>query len=755
MTDVYRAQIRSVLEAIHVDSSNAFYWFGTAYRPSAPLDAASLGTDQQRTMLALTLEDHLYRHFFCSGTAVPHMADWDVAAGPDSGTFAVQLSRANAGRGRWEPDWQVGVVGSTAVELSKRDLTILVTLDDCRVAGDRQLAMGQSASVRHPSGTFHRSPGFYLASGDAAMTEAAADELVRVYWNIASPGAHVLVREVTGRFNEAGVPFQLKVLDEPRSYVRCDSAVLYVAKAAYGDVMADYAAHLLGVLADHMKDSVPALTKRVAPGVSVAEDPPGKHSFGSHRCGVLARAIVASAGQELTLDERLDVVATEFRRSGIDLRAPYLNQGSRDVYGEFERTDLGPPCMTASPRRAASTSSRAVALDAAREIGALIVRTAVWHEHQCNWIGPLAPVSDASPAMRFGSRGIALFLGELSAVTDDDDVRRTAIGAIQHALARVTEAPVTEVAFYVGPLGTACVAARLGRLLGREDLAARARDVGTSLVVEPTGFDLMSGAAGRIVGLLALHDVLHDNQLLESAIAVGDRLVSSASPSDNGASWKSAHTPEGTNLTGFSHGAAGIAYALLKLFVASGHEDFRLTAEAAMEYERSWFSQGERNWPDLRQMTQYGRPIPTRLPYSTTWCHGAPGIAISRILAAEVLRDRRYADEATLALGTTRDHLRLWLDSPGANYSLCHGLAGNADVLLTGLRSARLVDVESATLIQGVADHGRSTYGGRRAPWPCGATGGGATPSLMLGWAGIGWFYLRLATPDLPSVLAP
>jgi hypothetical protein len=44
------------------------------------------------------------------------------------------------------------------------------------------------------------------------------------------------------------------------------------------------------------------------------------------------------------------------------------------------------------------------------------------------------------------------------------------------------------------------------------------------------------------------------------------------------------------------------------------------------------------------------------------------------------------------------------------------------------------------------------TYLARGSPWPSGAHGG-ATPCLFLGLAGIGRFYLRLAKPELPSLL--
>ncbi|HEY2739710.1 MAG TPA: hypothetical protein VGK45_14975 [Thermoanaerobaculia bacterium] len=44
----------------------------------------------------------------------------------------------------------------------------------------------------------------------------------------------------------------------------------------------------------------------------------------------------------------------------------------------------------------------------------------------------------------------------------------------------------------------------------------------------------------------------------------------------------------------------------------------------------------------------------------------------------------------------------------------------------------------------------------QRLPWPCGTFGSAEVPGLMLGLAGIGYFYLRLADPDrIPSVLIP
>ena len=86
-----------------------------------------------------------------------------------------------------------------------------------------------------------------------------------------------------------------------------------------------------------------------------------------------------------------------------------------------------------------------------------------------------------------------------------------------------------------------------------------------------------------------------------------------------------------------------------------------------------------------------------------------------------------------------------------ANWSLCHGLAGNAEVLLAGHDILGETWNGAAALAREVAHGGIERYAKRGHAWPCGARGD--TPNLMLGLAGIGHFYLRLANPAIPSIL--
>jgi lantibiotic modifying enzyme len=135
--------------------------------------------------------------------------------------------------------------------------------------------------------------------------------------------------------------------------------------------------------------------------------------------------------------------------------------------------------------------------------------------------------------------------------------------------------------------------------------------------------------------------------------------------------------------------------------------------------------------------------------YPVYWCHGAAGIALSRLRAWQLLRDANLLTEAFAALATVEKHSAS-LD----NFSLCHGQGGNADVLI---HASQVLGEESwLKAADAFAEEGLERFERRRKPWPCGLPDGNETPDLMLGLAGIGYFYLRLADPaHVPSVLLP
>ena len=238
-----------------------------------------------------------------------------------------------------------------------------------------------------------------------------------------------------------------------------------------------------------------------------------------------------------------------------------------------------------------------------------------------------------------------------------------------------------------------------------------------------------------------------DDVLLRKSAEMGEQLVDAGVREAETLSWSSLSFPGRPNLTGFSHGAAGVGYALLELYQTTGEHRFRAGAEGAFAYERSLYSPDAMNWPDLRESAPGGNQPEDPPSYTAVWCHGAPGIALSRLRASELLGDSQFRSEALTALQTTRDSVRSGLHS--GNYSLCHGLAGNAEILAEG---RPLLGDESENLVHTIALTGIETYGQPGRYWP-GGVSGGRTASLFLGLAGTAYFYLRLNDAAVPSVL--
>ena len=410
-------------------------------------------------------------------------------------------------------------------------------------------------------------------------------------------------------------------------------------------------------------------------------------------------------------------------------------------------------------------SSDGAFLAAAESIGRRVLADAVWHDGRCGWVGAVAnpaepwrPKYQALEASLYdGTAGVGLFLAQLAAVTGDAAVHRTALGALRHAIEAASEMPVSAGdGLHAGTLGIAWAAARAAALLDEPELYAGARAIAAA--EQPTSApgrcpDVIEGAAGAIVALLALADALAEPTLVEAAIATGEELIGRATATRHGLIWTVVDRPHRRQLCGLSHGAAGIGWALLELFAATGDERFRSAATGAFAYERSWLDAGSGTWPDLRIGGQR-RAARSRIasPAVGTWCHGEAGIALTRLRAIDVLGPEPWLDEADLAIETTRRELATALPYEIDDLTLCHGAAGAADVLLCAATLGERWE-GAARLASELAHAALERYGRSGQEWPCGMAG--TSPNLFRGLSGIGWWLLRLEDATIPSPLMP
>jgi class II lanthipeptide synthase len=396
------------------------------------------------------------------------------------------------------------------------------------------------------------------------------------------------------------------------------------------------------------------------------------------------------------------------------------------------------------------------ALDVAGGIGRRLTETAVWHERRCNWVGvrpgwnSRAPVrASLGPDLYAGSSGVALFLAELCRATGETHVRRTTLGAIEQALSSVGNEGSAD-GLYRGRIGVAVAAARVGTLLQEQSLLERAAAILAQSRPPDTaddGFDLLSGRAGGIIGHLIMYAILGDRGHVDKALMLADQLCNTNMHDD---CWSPPSADKSSPLTGFAHGSAGVGYALMALFGATGASRHRHAADIAFAYERSVFDEAKLNWPDFRKQRTGGNPHGAST-LATEWCHGAAGIALSRLHAYHLVGDQTCLAEALAGITTTRHVVTARLRNHSGNYCLCHGLAGNAEVLLHAHEILGSSSTQDLAIANHVAEDGMARFAGNQL-WPCGVRGG-MSYDLMTGLAGIGHFYLRLYDRTVPSAV--
>jgi type 2 lantibiotic biosynthesis protein LanM len=511
--------------------------------------------------------------------------------------------------------------------------------------------------------------------------------------------------------------------------------------------------------------------------------------------GVPAHPFLRLIGSEIAAIEELDIPMFQPRSSSVDLELPdgewirgcfveaslesvrkrigllgeddlalqmRILRGSlatRAVRPQQERSSVG-----VGRRGDFAPLDRSVLMEEALAIAGGIERAAVWQdESTVSWIG-FVHVIEANRSqlqqlpwrLYDGSLGVAVFLGALGAVLGESGpagrfgrLARAAIAPMRAGMRRVVERkmsvqPIVKELGLGAGLGVGSLIygfVHLADWLGDEALIGEAEGLADGIredvIAADEKLDLMFGSAGGVLGLLALHRVRPDGGWLGRAVLCGEHLLAKrvSEPVGRRAWSENGQRP----LTGMSHGAAGFAHALSALAAATGRVDFADAAREAVAYEDSVYRAEDRNWPDFRP------PGGDPPPCWCSWCHGAPGILLSRVEALGGHDDEGVRRDIDVALRTTLERSLTPIDH------LCCGNLGRADIVLTaGLRLGRAELVEaSGSIVAGVVTRARQS----------GGYGLGNDPeyslNLFQGLSGVGYALLRQVFPEkLPSLLS-
>ncbi|OTX87122.1 hypothetical protein BK726_17325 [Bacillus thuringiensis serovar londrina] len=746
----YHEQITSVIESTIFQSPLSYSWFGRQTSPFSLSISSTPSYQDAREHLLFNLKSQLYKEFYCKGFAINSKEDYIDIQPNQIPKFIQKLSLDNFGEGYLEDGWNFFKKEQEKIIIHKENLKLWVSDKECLLPQNISLLPNQQLKVKLPKEFLSISTGFYLANSNRPIPESKSNDWVRFYWNIVPEGALILMRKLTQTLNQYNIPFKLKVLNNPALYNRCDAAVLYIMKQDFGEV-SRVLRRIYPEIVTYLKNGIPALTKLLAPGLGLAEQPRQGKSFGKHRCKLLAEGMLVAYEQgKESVDERLQVVKDLLKKEGISLNKPFLNPNSIDIYNFHINRDKLQICGDRYIEPYKNLNEQNF-LKTANEIGQRLVRDAIWYKDRCNWIGLEDKLSSVGkteikytclgPDLYLGTSGIALFMTELYLATGDRRIRSTAIGAIKQSLYSYKIIPCDNlIGLYTGLVGIVFAAVRVGKLLKQEEIVHDAMNHLKNFMKvkqEKQKFDVISGRAGAIVAIRILTELMNDKSLFNFALCLGEELIQAADKTENGYSWGTGNANH-QNLTGFSHGTAGVGYALLELYKATDNSSYREAAENAFNYERFWFDSNKGNWPDFRN--EY---------FSSFWCHGAPGIALSRLRAYEILKNKIYKTESVTALETTKKIINKLLYSGTQKLCLCHGLAGNAESLIYGYEVLGDSHVKEYKLALEVGTHLQKLY---TSTWSNKALFS-HIPGLMTGSAGIGYFFLRLQNPKIPSLL--
>ncbi len=356
----------------------------------------------------------------------------------------------------------------------------------------------------------------------------------------------------------------------------------------------------------------------------------------------------------------------------------------------------------------------------------------------------LAPTG---PDVFQGLPGIAFSLGFLGDLLGDGELTELSRLALEAQRRQIRDDPsrVQGLGGFNGWGGVIYVLTQLGSLWGDEALLDEAMATTEGLaerIARDELLDWIAGSAGCAVSLLRLHEVRPDPSLLPLVRACGERLLEKAEPHGEGLGWRMPLAGDRA-LAGLSHGAAGIALALLHIADATGDETFRHTADRALAFERGLFVAERQNWPDLRAGAAEGMDASTG-HFMQAWCHGAPGIGMARLAGLPFLDDDQIRAEIETTVRSTE------LNGLGQNHCLCHGDVGNLQLLAMAGRTLDRGDwsASAGRLAGGVLDSIR------RDGLLFGLPGSVETPGLMTGLAGVAYGLARLAAPErIPSIL--
>ncbi|MEM9510796.1 MAG: T3SS effector HopA1 family protein, partial [Cyanobacteria bacterium P01_E01_bin.35] len=330
----FQAVLQDIVDNITIESN-----FGVTHTHYQPLELTeeSVGRFQklpqalQDKYLTLQLCNYLAGIYFThslqtilsadqktGNSTEPQLEENTTLAGVDV-VFFERLHSNNNGQGYDDFGWQViGEGEGNTLIVSKDELTLHIKRDRHLSPETQSTAVGELVSIRLPRNRVDSRN--YIAIGNAGSHEredANSDQQnVGIYFNFNAEGAVRFMAGLTEKLNELSIPFSFKVPYNPWDYKRCDSGKLYFHQQDYQAVKSVLQPIYLANR-DLFNSKYPFLTKILAPGIALAEEPnlnsPEAESFSKNRCQMIADGLIKSwkNGEQLK-DSKMNQILQQF-----------------------------------------------------------------------------------------------------------------------------------------------------------------------------------------------------------------------------------------------------------------------------------------------------------------------------------------------------------------------------------------------------------------------------------------------------------
>ncbi|MEM7115226.1 MAG: lanthionine synthetase LanC family protein [Chloroflexota bacterium] len=214
-------------------------------------------------------------------------------------------------------------------------------------------------------------------------------------------------------------------------------------------------------------------------------------------------------------------------------------------------------------------------------------------------------ISPATNTLHSSSPGVGLFFAALGAVTGRSDYRELAIQAfrpteidfIERAAENQAWLAKEDIGGAFGLASTVYAATKTAVLTNSAQLLNLGCAVAGQLTFDhiqaDQKLDVMFGSAGAILGLAPLYEITQDPLLLQKMIACGEQLLQNRVATASGLlAWPL----NGQCLGGYSHGAAGNAYTLSRLYQFTQDGRFLAAAKEGIAYDNTLLDEAEGNW---------------------------------------------------------------------------------------------------------------------------------------------------------------